>query len=531
MRHVLALRSAARIVLPCALVLLVACGEDPQSTAAVAADRRGPAAQLVDSQPSLPAEPLFAFADIVTGGGDLDVVWHRFRLAGQPPDVDLDRSSLLFAGFGESGTCPARFDGIEVEGDEVRLLMGSEGGPLCTADYRPRTFVVAVDRDTLPSGAFTLVTEGHGRFVLTGSPQPQPPPASPLVDMLTGESPAVSLVAEPSAVAAGAPVEVAIHNEDPVAVTVGWETVLERWDGQRWLPAVDQPANRNHPAFSGNPNAAAEPAQRAIIGTVDTTGLAPGWYGVRTRLSVSVRGGVVEARAAFEVSGVSAVTTTPASATPCPSGNSRAVIDYAPFLRFDGREYMEVHSGPGEAQFDADDLRERVGETRCKLQDHNGDPSYVPQDGDAAFLPPGTPLHAVAGFDVTFRLAARTSEQVLLFELDSTAGATQGRDLLDIHGRVQAITVNSDEGDGEDVLARITDPAEVDRLVQLVLDAPVEADARPTGVGVAPRYFLEFELMGRPAVARVLFPEDNLLQRGIRVPAAFTAAIVEAVEQ
>lgn len=205
------------------------------------------------------------------------------------------------------------------------------------------------------------------------------------------------------------------------------------------------------------------------------------------------------------------------------------MIDYAPFLQFDGRQYLEVYSAPDEEQLDAEDLLEQVGQTRCKLQDRNTDPSYLPRDGDTAFLPPGTPLHVVAGFDVTFRLAARTGGEVLLYELDSAADATKGRDLLDIDGVVQSITINGDEGSGENAIARITDPAEVDRLVQLVLDAPVEIDARPTDVGVAPRYFLEFELTASPAVRRVLFTEDNLLHRGIRVPDAFTAAIVRAV--
>lgn len=218
------------------------------------------------------------------------------------------------------------------------------------------------------------------------------------------------------------------------------------------------------------------------------------------------------------------------SSDPCPTAAAPAT-DYVPFVQFEGRQYLEVDTAPDEEQLAAEDLGHEVGGTRCMLQDRSVDIGRGLQDGDAAFLPSGTPLHAVAGFDVRFRLAARNGGEVLLFEVHRPPGARNGRDFLDIEGRVESITINADRGDGEDAIARITDAPEVDRLVRLVLEAPVDTDASPSDMGATRRYFLEFELTRTPAVSRVLYVEDHLLAPSIRVPDDFTAAIVEAVER
>lgn len=243
-----------------------------------------------------------AFADIVTQEGDLPLVWERFQLEGDPPDVDWNVSALLFLGFGESGTCPARFDGVEVDGRNVRMHIGTDGGPDGTSDYHPRTFVVEVGRDQLPPGGFWLTTEQYGRFVLATSPQPQPPTGPWMLRTMTAEAPQIDLLAEPSAAAAGTPVEVVLDNEDgPVTVSADvLPAVLERWEAQRWLPAAGQDGYKGRPAIATQQQEAA-PGQRVTVATVDTTGLPPSWYGVRTGLSVSGRGGVVAARASFNI--------------------------------------------------------------------------------------------------------------------------------------------------------------------------------------------------------------------------------------
>jgi len=195
-------------------------------------------------------------------------------------------------------------------------------------------------------------------------------------------------------------------------------------------------------------------------------------------------------------------------------------------VQFEGRQYLEVDSAPDEEQLTVEDLGQQVGQTRCMLIDRGVEEI---QDGDSAFLPAGTPLHSVASFDIRFRLAAQTGGEVLLFEVYSARDATVGRDVLDLDGLVQSITINGGPGHAEDAIARITDPTEIERVVQLVLDAPVDNHASATDGGVS--YFLEFEFNGTPALSRVLYPQDNLLHPYLRVPDAFTAAIVLAVER
>lgn len=81
------------------------------------------------------------------------------------------------------------FDGVKVDGRNVRMHIGTDGGPDCTDDYHPRTFVVEVGRDQLPAEGFWLTTEREGRFVLTASPQHQPPTGPSMLRTMTAEAP------------------------------------------------------------------------------------------------------------------------------------------------------------------------------------------------------------------------------------------------------------------------------------------------------------------------------------------------------
>lgn len=210
----------------------------------------------------------------------------------------------------------------------------------------------------------------------------------------------------------------------------------------------------------------------------------------------------------------------------CPHSVDRtAVVDYVPSVKVNDRIYMREPVEADEEPLDDADLGGPVAQTTCKLSGKVADPNYRPQNGDAAFLEPGTTLRAVQGFDPGFRLAAQVDGEAQLYEAETVPGAQHGTDILgDIAGKVTAINVNS-QHDGETVLGRITGQGRVQRLVDMVLDAPV-TQARPTGT--EKRYFVEFTLKGASPVTRVLFVADDLLQPGLQVPAKFTAAIREA---
>lgn len=203
-----------------------------------------------------------------------------------------------------------------------------------------------------------------------------------------------------------------------------------------------------------------------------------------------------------------------------------SVVDYAPFVKVDDRTYMRVFVQPDEEQLEDADLGDPVEETTCELADVVNDPDYRAQNGDAAFLEPGTTLFAVDGFQPGFRLAAQVDGELQLYEVNTLPGVDRGADILsDLVGKVRAINVNSEE-DGETVLGRITDEARVQELVGMVLDAPVDEKARPDGTDR--RYFLEFELDDTPPVKMVLFRDDGILHQGIQVPDEFIAAMNRA---
>lgn len=227
------------------IALSTGCGQSGESRADSASQppsEQQPApegdAHLVDSQATLPREPADEFADIATTSADARTVWQRFNLAGHPPQVDFDTVALLFVGFGESGSCPARFDGVSVDGDRVHLAIGTEGGPVCTSDYNPRTMVLEVARDALPDGGFELTISGR-TFVLSSVPLSEPLPSDDaIVGRLTSESPLLGFDAQPGSVPGGGRIGLVLANEGDVSASTGsWSMALYRWDDQRWLPA------------------------------------------------------------------------------------------------------------------------------------------------------------------------------------------------------------------------------------------------------------------------------------------------------
>ncbi len=52
---------------------------------------------------------------------------------------------------------------------------------------------------------------------------------------------------------------------------------------------------------------------------------------------------------------------------------------------------------------------------KSKLSGHICDPNYRPQDGDAAFLDPGTPVYQLNGYLPAERLAAHFNGQLVLY--------------------------------------------------------------------------------------------------------------------
>ena len=213
----------------------------------------------------------------------------------------------------------------------------------------------------------------------------------------------------------------------------------------------------------------------------------------------------------------------------CPEAAEHGAIhiDWVDFVKVGDRAYHRVHVPEDGQQLEPEQLGERITETRCQLPS-DLDEEYEPQDGDAAFLAPGTPLFAVEGFGPGFRMAAMEDEELKLYEVDRVPDAERGADIYgDIDGKVAAINVNSHE-DGVTTLGCITDPERVDTLVGMVLEAPVDREAEaPRGVGP----HVEFVLEDLPPGTMVLNTDHHLLGiNDLRVPDEFVSEIRQAME-
>ncbi len=130
------------------------------------------------------------------------------------------------------------------------------------------------------------------------------------------------------------------------------------------------------------------------------------------------------------------VTTTSAPVDGCPDvttptaarGPTRSVIiDYVDFIRLDGREYLAGFT-PTPPVSHAD-LGEVVAESRCSLSAFNERTRTDPgpsRDGDTGFLPPGTDIHAVRGWDPACRVAAERDGRLYVYLAQET-GADHAR--------------------------------------------------------------------------------------------------------
>ncbi len=101
----------------------------------------------------------------------------------------------------------------------------------------------------------------------------------------------------------------------------------------------------------------------------------------------------------------------------CPppmSGNS--IVDYVDFVRFGGREYIAGRTGTAKKVPRAS-LGRLLGTVRCDLSSVQPDPDYHPVDGDAGYLPAGTPLYEIRGTPTGKRIAARVGTDWVVYEV------------------------------------------------------------------------------------------------------------------
>ncbi|MGH8938906.1 MAG: hypothetical protein ACRDV2_06100 [Actinomycetes bacterium] len=202
-----------------------------------------------------------------------------------------------------------------------------------------------------------------------------------------------------------------------------------------------------------------------------------------------------------------------AHAAPCPPSDAAgdAVIDWVEFVRLDGVMYSGVDPAN---TVDSALVGEQVARVRCRIGDIVSNPDFRARDGDAAYLPAGTALHAFGDADPDLRLAVEQEGAWRVYEADRRDTARHGSDVLDLGGGVERVELR--DGDtGERVLGTVDKPPEVDAIVQAVLSAgTVEPDY---DVAESP-LFVRFVLTDGTYVERDWLAGQGVLGSVIRAP-------------
>lgn len=110
----------------------------------------GSSVEILAEAPANPGTDLRPDAAVAASDAELDDAWTLFGFEGDP-QISLDDGPVLFIGTVESGSCPATVDyvgprpeDVEVD-DEAFVRLGTSGGPDCTTDANPVSFVVRAD--------------------------------------------------------------------------------------------------------------------------------------------------------------------------------------------------------------------------------------------------------------------------------------------------------------------------------------------------------------------------------------------------
>jgi len=92
-----------------------------------------------------------------------------------------------------------------------------------------------------------------------------------------------------------------------------------------------------------------------------------------------------------------------------------AIVDYADFVRFDGRDYYLRPRKSGTSEVP---LEESIGTVVCRLAGKEPE-GYRIQNGDAPCLSPGTPIFAIDGEPVHERIAVQLDDgRVLTYKAE-----------------------------------------------------------------------------------------------------------------
>lgn len=200
-------------------------------------------------------------------------------------------------------------------------------------------------------------------------------------------------------------------------------------------------------------------------------------------------------------------------------------IDWVDFIQYDYIKYVRNYENEMEGTpLTEDDLDKEYFTVKRKLSGVVNNPGYISKSGDAAYLDVGTQIYTIKGYDPDFRVAAFHDGQIILYEAYTNKWAEKGSELLDIKDRVESISVIEDKDEGHEKLTDIDDDSTVRRLVDMIVEAPVDDSEN---IGDEQYYFLTFHLNDGTIISRYYDIGGGILARGIKLPEEFREIIEE----
>lgn len=185
-----------------------------------------------------------------------------------------------------------------------------------------------------------------------------------------------------------------------------------------------------------------------------------------------------------------------------------AELEWIDFLMINDIQYYRNHeSDPQAAAVTEDRLGDRVGKIKYMLSDH-ACTGHKTKNGDAAFLPIGTPVYEVKGYNPEFRVAANGK----IYDVVDNPKAGKVGDLLDIAGKVTGVTLlsgmdGSPIGDFKPEASRQF----VEQWLPLAIVGrdKIDKETKPeTGV------FLRVNLQDGTALRILFYPNGNYFSQG-----------------
>jgi len=100
--------------------------------------------------------------DVAANTTEFTALWSTLGLVGPPPEVDFESWVVFYFGAVESGSCPlGEIRGLTYNVGDQKIypeipIVIPPGTNTCTADANRHAVLVAVERDQLPDGGFSL---------------------------------------------------------------------------------------------------------------------------------------------------------------------------------------------------------------------------------------------------------------------------------------------------------------------------------------------------------------------------------------